>query len=143
MILLGVDWGERRIGLAVSWSGELASPLSVVAAQPSAEASAETIAKAAVDVEPDLIVLGVPAGNRHDADQIRQKFETIATALRQKICKPVVLWDESYSTTEARALRDASPRRRRRSQPPIDSAAAAVILQSYIDEQLRKGSTHE
>lgn len=142
MILLGVDWGQRRIGLAVSWSGELASPLRIVQAQSSVDETLELIAEVVRELEAEKIVLGVPAGSRHDAAAIHERFAAIAESLRQKTCKPVVLWDESYSTTEALALRNQAPRRRRRSQTPIDSAAAAVILQSFIDAEPRKDPSH-
>lgn len=135
MIVLGIDWGTRRIGLAVSWSGEIASPLEVVAAGSSTEETLERIRLVHERVEAEEAVLGVPAGTRHDAAEVRKRFDAIAEALRQKTCKPVHLWDESYSTTEASmALRDA-PKSRRKSRTPIDAAAAAVILQSWLDRQ--------
>ena len=138
MILLGVDWGERRIGLAISWSGELASPLQVLQARPTVDETVEQIAAVARELEVERLVFGVPAGKRHDAGSIRERFDAIAGILRQKTCKPVVLWDESYSTTEAHSLRSEQPAGRRKSRVPIDAAAAAVILQSYIDGELRK-----
>lgn len=138
MAILGIDWGERRIGLAVSWSGELATPLAIVANDGDLEQTLERISEHAREVEPESIVLGVPAAGRHDSAAIRDRFEAIAGALRQRICKTVVLWDEGYSTTEALSRRRESGRSRRRSREPIDSLAAAVILQSYIDEALRK-----
>lgn len=142
MILLGIDWGERRIGLAISWSGELASPLRIIEARSSLEETIETLAAVVHEVEADMLILGVPAGSRHDAGAIHDRFSGIADLLRQKTCKRVALWDESYSTTEALALRNQLPRRRGRSRAPIDSAAAAVILQSYIDAESRKDSSH-
>lgn len=131
--MLGIDWGERRIGVAVSWSGLLADPHSVVINE-GTEQSAERLRLICDEVEAELLVLGVPAGSRHDSPEIRAKFDSIAAHLRQKTCRPVELWDESYTTAAALSHRAASGQRRRRSdRTPIDSLAAAIILQSWID----------
>ena len=83
----------------------------------------------------DGYVVGIP--RRMHASASEQKFRDFAEALRQKSCKPVVLWDESLSTVEAAEGLRASGKRRREVQETIDMHAAAVILQSYLDEQRR------
>lgn len=133
MVILGIDWGERRIGVAVSWTGHIAAPHSVIA-NDGIETAIERLRVVSEETEAEHIVLGVPAGSRHDAQQIRARFDSIAESLRQKTCRSVELWDESYTTAEALAQRnEAGGSRRRREKKPIDSLAAAVILQSWID----------
>ena len=139
MAILGIDWGERRIGLAVSWSGHIAAAHSILTNE-GLDQAAGRLLSICDELEIERIVLGVPAGSRHDADSIRERFEGIAGALRQKTCRPVVLWDESYSTTEAYARQRESGSRRCRRNAPVDALAAAVILQSWIDENAPKES---
>jgi putative Holliday junction resolvase len=129
MPLLAIDYGGKRIGIAVSESGLLATPHSVL--QNDAEAM-DRIAAIATDVGADTVILGLPRRARSRDGE--RKFHTLAEALRQKICKPVILWDETLSTVEA-AERLRAGGRRRKGQDDIDMYAAAVILQSYLDAQ--------
>ncbi len=124
---MGVDYGGRRIGIAVSESGLLASPHSVI---PNDERALDRLAHLSMEVEADTIVVGVARRSRSTAGE--EKFRRFAEQLRQKTCKSVVLWDESLSTVEA-AERLRSSGRKSRNQHDIDMYAAAVILQSYLD----------
>jgi putative pre-16S rRNA nuclease len=122
---MGIDYGGRRIGIAVSESGVLASPHSVIEND---ERMLDRLARVAEDVEADTIVVGVARRSRSTAGEA--KFHRFAEQLRQKTCKSVVLWDESLSTVEAaERLRDSG----RKSKDDIDMYAAAIILQSYLD----------
>ncbi|HEX6177378.1 MAG TPA: Holliday junction resolvase RuvX [Thermoanaerobaculia bacterium] len=131
MSLLGVDYGGKRIGLAVSESGVLASPHSVVANK--GDATIDLIASIALETGAEMIVVGIARRARTTAGE--QKFHQFAERLRQKTCKPVVLWDETLSTVEAEDRLRESGRKRDRKTHDIDMYAAAVILQSYLDAQ--------
>ena len=135
---MAIDLGTRRVGVAVSSSRILASPHSVVQHPGSEQALLEVLTKLADEVEATEIVLGVPAGRRHDAASIRDRFEAFAEKLRQQSCKEVVLWDESYSTTEAASQARETGTSRKKQRGRIDMDAAAVILQSYLDALRRK-----
>lgn len=131
---MGIDYGGRRIGIALSGSGVLATPHSVI------ENGADVIDRIAalgIEHEVETFVVGVARRTRSDAGE--QKFGEFASALRQRTCKPVVLWDETLSTVEA-AEKLRSSGRRTRGRHDIDMYAAAVILQSYLDEQRRRAS---
>jgi putative Holliday junction resolvase len=136
MSLLGVDYGGKRIGLALSESGVLASPHSVIPND--GDASIDRIASIVEETEADTIVVGLARRARTTAGE--QKFHEFAERLRQKTCKPVVLWDETLSTVEAEERLRESGRRRDRKAHDIDMYAAAVILQSYLDAQRRRES---
>lgn len=135
MAIIAFDYGGRRIGVAVSESGVLAKPHSVVRNE------GEIIGKLAAiasELQAETIVVGVPL--RPHGDTGEQKFRDFAERLRQKTCKPVVLWDEAHSTVDAsRQLRENGTRRRD-AQREIDMHAAAVILQSYLDDLARRAS---
>jgi putative Holliday junction resolvase len=126
---MAIDYGTRRIGIAVSDSGVVAMPHSVV--RNDGRDMVETLARLAGELGAETIVVGVP--RRQHASANDRKFHDLADRLRQKTCKEVVLWDEALTTTEAaERLRDAGLGRRD-AQREIDMHAAAVILQSYLD----------
>jgi len=130
---MAIDYGTRRIGVAVSDSGVLASPHSVV---PNEGDVIERLAKLASELGADTIVVGIPRRQFHDSRE--QTFRDFAESLRQKTCKEVVLWNEELSTADAADRLRASGRKRREAQRDIDMYAAAVILQSYLDEIRRR-----
>lgn len=126
-MIVAIDLGARRIGIAVSDSGVLATPHSVMRNEGDVVAK---LAQLATELGAESFVVGIPKRALSAADR---KYEAFAEALRQKTCKPVVLWDESLSTVEAMDRLRAGGRNRREAQKDIDMHAAAVILQSYLD----------
>lgn len=132
-MIIGIDYGSKRVGIAVSSSGVLASPHSVIPNETDIGGLIEKIAALAEELEATEFVLGVPAGSRHDRETIIKRFEAIAERLRQRTCKPVTLWDESYSTHEASQRRRDAGKSWKSAKKEIDREAAAVILQSFLD----------
>ena len=125
---MAIDYGGRRIGVAVSDSGVLATPHSVVRNEGDI---VETLAHLARELDAETIVVGIPRRTHASAND--RKYRELADRLRQKTSKEVVLWDEALTTAEARERLRASGVRRRDAQREIDMHAAAVILQSYLD----------
>ena len=119
---MAIDYGDRRVGIAVSDSGTIATPHSVLRNEGDI---VERLAALAGELGAETIVVGIARNE--------QKFHRLAERLRQKTCKPVVLWDEALTTVEAAEQLRAGGRRRRDAQREIDMHAAAVILQSYLD----------
>lgn len=135
MSIVAIDLGSRRIGIAVSDSGVLASPHSVLRNEGDVVEKLDRLGR---ELEAELFVVGIPRRTHASAND--RKYRDFAEALRQKTCKPVELWDESLSTVEAmERLRD-SGKRRREAQKDIDMHAAAVILQSFLDDRQRRTS---
>ena len=135
MSIIAIDYGGRRIGVAVSDSGTIASPHSVVKNEGEI---IDKLARIASELDAETIVVGIARRTRSERGE--QKFRDFAERLRQKTCKPVVLWNEALSTVEAaRQLRESGTKRRD-AQREIDMHAAAVILQSYLDAQDRRAS---
>jgi putative Holliday junction resolvase len=140
--VLGVDFGARRIGLALSdASGTLASPLTTVT-RPGSEADpAALVLDALAGLDPDdaveHIVVGLPRRlDGGDSDQT-PLVRAFAAALGARSGLPVALQDERLSSREAEsrlALRERDWRKRKRR---IDAAAAAIILQDWLDERKR------
>jgi putative pre-16S rRNA nuclease len=126
--IIAIDYGARRIGVAVSQSGVLATPHSVI---PNEGDIVETLANLAHTLDASTIVVGIP--RRQHTDRREKTFHELAERLRQKTCKEVVLWEEALTTAEASEQLRAGGRSRRDAQREIDMYAAAVILQSYLD----------
>jgi putative Holliday junction resolvase len=133
MSIIAIDYGNRRIGVAVSGSGSVATPHSMVKNEGEI---IEKLARIVSDLEAETIVVGIP--KRLHSETGLQKFRDFAERLGQKTCKQVVLWDETLSTIEASRLLRESGRNRREAQREIDMHAAAVILQSYLDDLARR-----
>jgi putative Holliday junction resolvase len=135
MSIVGIDFGARRIGVAVSDSGVVATPHSVIRNEGDV---IEKIARVGGELEADLYVVGI--ARRATSGAGEERFRKFADALRQKTCKAVVLWDEALTTVEASETLRAAGRSRRDAEREIDMHAAAVILQSYLDAEARRTS---
>ena len=130
---MAIDYGARRIGVAVSDSGVLATPHCVVSNEGDI---IDTLAALASELDASTIVVGIPRRQFHDPRL--QIFRDFADRLRQKTCKDVVLWDEELTTVDATRRLRATGRKRAEAQRDIDMYAAAVILQSYLDTMHRR-----
>jgi putative Holliday junction resolvase len=139
--VLGIDYGARRIGLALSdATATLASPWRMLQRPPSeAETLRMLIAEiTALQDEADgleAVVVGWPRRLDGSATDQTAIVETFARSLKSQIAVPVVLQDERLSSTEAesRLARREKDWRKRKQQ--LDAAAAAVILQDYLDHR--------
>ena len=132
---MAVDFGAKRIGVAVSDSGIVATPHSVLRNEGDIVGK---LAALADELEASTIVIGVP--RRQYRDPREQTFHDLAERLRQKTCREVVLWDEALTTVEAEERMREAGRSRREARRNIDMVAAAVILQSYLDDRQRRES---
>lgn len=144
MRVLGIDYGARRIGLALSDpSGTLASPWRMIE-RPSSEASTlvTMIQEIQVLMHEDegleAVVVGWP--RRLDGRPTHQTplVETFARSLGERITIPVALQDERLSSHEADERLATRERDWRKRKQKLDAAAAAVILQDYLDQRDRE-----
>lgn len=135
--LLGVDYGRRRTGLALSDpDGKLALPLETLSFRGLDDLAARLAEKAA-EHEAGGIVIGYPRHLDGRPGDLAPEVESLAEKLRGRDLR-VVFWDERLTTWEAeRRLKEAG-RSLRASRARVDAAAAAVLLQTYLDS-LRHG----
>ncbi len=127
-VIIGIDFGARRVGVAVSDSGVLATPHSVIRNEGDV---VETVARLGEQLQADSFVVGIPRLPRPSAGE--RRYREFADALMRRTHKTVVLWNEALSTVEAAGQLRARELGRREAQEVIDKHAAAVILQSYLD----------
>lgn len=138
MRVLGIDFGERRIGLAMSdASGTLASPVRTIARRDTSADAVTLIMQAIAEMcrdEPvDRIVIGLPRRlDGTDNDQTPQ-VRALAAALASRSGVPVDLQDERLSSREAEERLALQERDWRRRKTRLDAAAAAVVLQDWLD----------
>jgi putative Holliday junction resolvase len=136
---MGLDVGERRIGVAIADElGLISSPLTIVQRRDGDLAQLRDLAMAK---GVDRLVIGLPTGlsgrEGPQAAIIRQFAEALGAAVEPEI--RVVFWDERLTTAVAeRTLRESGTRRRRR-KGDVDAVAAAVILQGYLDARRARG----
>ena len=130
--LLGFDFGERRIGVAVGETATaIASPLTAIVAEAN-DARFEAIESLVREWRPAAFVVGRPKhadGAPHRVAALASKF---ARRLAARYALPVFFVDETLTSAEAeRTLRETRTRAGRATD--VDALAAAIILQSYLD----------
>ena len=141
--MLGIDYGARRIGLALSdATATLASPWRLLQRPPSEPDTLRIVINeidrlTKEDDGLDAVVVGWP--RRLDGSPTHQTVivETFARLLGTEIAVPVVLQDERLSSHEADGRLAARESDWRKRKAKLDAAAAAIILQDYLDGRPR------
>jgi putative Holliday junction resolvase len=133
MRVLAVDPGSKHIGLAISDpTGTIANPLAVLK-HISRLVNAAAVADIARTNGAGLIVVGQSLSDDGEPSLEGRRAGRFAESLRTQTDLPVVFWDESFTTQDARAARIALGGSRKKRQGHLDSLAATVLLQSYLD----------
>lgn len=142
--VIGLDVGDRRIGVAMSDAlGMTAQPLTVVTRTASA-ADCEAIRRLVETHGAIRLIVGLPLSMRGDRGPQAQKVLSFVDALRQVIPVPIELIDERLTTVEGeRAMRSAGASAQQR-KAMIDQVAAQLILEHYLSiQRLAPPETHE
>jgi len=137
--ILAVDWGERRIGVAISdETRTLARPLKVVSSG-SRKENAVTLARIIDDHNPIEVLVGVTYDSDGSLTPIGRRANRLAEAVRVLVSCPVTIVDEARSTRMAKEnkIRIGSSRKSRKGH--LDAEAAAVFLQWFLDERAMHG----
>lgn len=130
---LGLDYGDKRIGVALSDElGWTAQGLEVIDRK-SDHLTFARIEQLVNDYGVSEIVVGLPKNMNGTIGPRGEICITFAEALREKLKLPVRLWDERLTTASAeRTLLEADVSRKKRKQV-IDKMAASIILQNYLE----------
>lgn len=132
--IIGIDWGEARIGVAVSDDmGMMAHPLETI---PAKTKPLDRIAALVAERKAEVIVVGLPRNMDGTYGSSAEKVRAFVETLKARVpeCR-VLTWDERLTTVSAeRALREAG-RNAKQQRSVIDQAAAQIILQSWLDSQ--------
>jgi putative holliday junction resolvase len=139
--IVGLDIGQRRIGVAISdATATLARPVGVLARDGSdADALrlvADEIARLASEEDGvGTIVVGLPRRLDGSANEMTPRVHAFAEQLRAASGLPVVLQDERLSSHEAESRLALREKDWRAHKKKLDAAAAAIILQDYLDSR--------
>lgn len=129
--LLGLDLGERRIGVAVSDdTGVIASPDRIIDLR---RGTLADVARLATDLKVDGIVVGLPKGMRGDEGFQARETRAMAAEIEALVDVPIIFWDERLSSAIADQALSQSVKSPRDRRTQLDAIAAAVTLQSYLD----------
>ena len=133
MRLLAIDYGERRIGLAVSDpSGMIASPLGFILRRPGKRPPLVEIIRRATEIGAEGFVVGLPIDGNGDETPRSTEVRKIAEELGKRTGLPVRLVDERFTTAAAlRAIREMGGSTRGR-KGDVDALAATFLLQHAL-----------
>jgi putative Holliday junction resolvase len=135
MRVLGLDIGERRIGVALSDSLRIIAGALTVVERVTDDAALKQIIDLARENEVERIVVGMPRSLDGSLGKQAQAVQYFVDLLKRRTDIPVVTWDERLSTVAAeRTLLEVGMKRDKRKKRR-DSLAAAIILQGYLDRE--------
>lgn len=140
MRVLGIDFGERRIGLALSDpTGMLASPLETVTRRAGKRPPLARLEEVARARDVSHLVVGLPLSLNGQETPWCEEVRRMGDALADRLSLPVDYVDERMTSVQAeRAIRSIGlPKVKREDKGRVDAAAAAVILQAWLDRSRR------
>ena len=133
---MAIDWGERRIGLAISDpTGTIATPAGAIERRPGKRAPVAELVRRANSLEALGIIMGLPLDGEGE-DTVRSlECRRVASELARRTSLPVALVDERFTTAVAlRAVREMGGKTRER-KADVDALAATVLLQQAMRMQ--------
>jgi len=132
MRIIGLDYGEKRIGVAVTDEmGMIAQPVDVVVRK-NRQKDLESITALVKKYCPEKIVIGYPVRLDGTESIQCQKVNRFAEILASHLKLPVIRWDEAFSTKEAEEILMRSYMKREKRKEVVDKLAASIILQNYL-----------
>ncbi len=138
--VLGVDYGERRIGLAVSDpSATIAQPLPTLVRRRGKRPPVQAVSDAAREWQVECIVLGLPLTLAGDESDWTRETRAFGEKVGERAGIPVYFLDERLTSVRAQqAVRALGLRRHAREEKGrVDAAAAVLILQAFLDRRAR------
>ena len=135
MIIMSVDLGKARTGLAVCDKTEfLASPYKVIF-EKSPNKLPEKVVQAALEAKAELIVVGLPKNMDGTEGESAQNARAFAEQLKELTGLPVDMQDERGTTITAHGYLNDTNTRGKKRKAVVDEVAATIILQDYLDKR--------
>lgn len=138
--VLGIDFGERRVGLALSDpTATIAQPLPTIVRRAGKRPPVAAIVEIIQQNDVDRAVIGLPLNLSGDETEWTTHVREFAAKLSERAGIPVDFIDERLTSVQAeRAVRSIGLKRSQREQKErIDAAAAVLLLQTFLDRQTR------
>lgn len=138
MRILGIDYGDARIGISVSdETGFLASPVESYKSV-TMRKDIDYVAAKAAELDCEEIVVGLPLNMNGTEGPRADKTRTFGNVLAKASGKPVIFEDERLTTVQAERGFDAAGVKKSKRKGIVDAAAAVIILQTYLDKKRSK-----
>ena len=132
MRIMAIDYGDQRIGLAVSDLLGMLCGEAWTMNEWDMERASKRIAEEAAAREVGTLVLGLPK-NMDGSEGVRaEKSREFKAMLERDSGLPVVLWDERRSSIEAHAILHAAVKKEKQHRKTVDAVAASLILEGYL-----------
>lgn len=132
MIIMSVDLGKARTGIAVSDSGESFAFPKCVITEYSTERLVEKIVKKAEEYQAQLIVVGYPKNMNGSIGERAEECKAIADQINASCGIKTVLWDERCTTVSAHTALNYTDTRGKKRKCIVDAVAAVIILEDYL-----------
>ena len=132
MIIMSVDLGKARTGIAVSDSGESFAFPKTVITEYNTERLVNKISALANEYGAELIVVGYPKNMDGSLGSRAEECKEIAEKIGSVSGKETVLWDERCTTVSAHTALNFTDTRGKKRKEVLDQAAAAIILESFL-----------
>lgn len=137
--ILGIDYGNRRVGLAVS------DPLQIIATS-LPTLTIESLSDAVIQLGPiindknvKICIVGYPIGVSGNKTEQTIIVDTFISALSDCYDIKIISWDERYTSVEAKRILMEKKVDIRHNKGLVDQMSARIILQEYLDTQIRTG----
>jgi putative Holliday junction resolvase len=134
---LGIDYGLKRIGLAVSDpTGTIATPLETLQRRAGKRPPLTRLAELGRELSVEQLVVGLPLGLDGEETEWCAEVRSVGEQLALRLGVPVSFVDERMTSVRAqRAVRSVGlPRQERERKDRVDAAAAQLILQAWLDQ---------
>ncbi len=135
MNCLGIDWGEKRIGLSFGDALGLAVPISA-AVEATEDARFENIQSVIADREIKRLVVGMPYNMNGSTGFKAKEVQVFIEKLKTRFDLPISTVDERLTSHQVEQQLKAQNRKFDRRSGEVDSRAASLILQDYLDQSL-------
>ena len=133
MIIMSVDFGDARTGIAVCDKLEmLASPVCVIT-EYNFDKCIQKVAQKAAELKAEEIVVGLPINMNGTKGDRAKKCTEFANRLSEQINVPIKLWDERSTTVLAHNYLSATNTNGKKRKEVVDAVAAVIILENYLE----------
>jgi len=139
MRVMAIDYGDARIGLAVSDLTGLICGEAWTMQEWNMERASLRIAEEAKQRDVGTLVLGLPKNMDGTEGPRAEKSRAFRELLEKDSGLPVVLWDERRSSVEAHAILHANGKKEKKHRQTVDAVAASLILEGYLGSALAGG----
>lgn len=139
MRIMGIDYGDQRIGLALSDESAILCGRAWTLNEWNLDRVVARIAEEARANAVGLLVLGLPKNMDGTEGPRAEKSRMVAQRLHEATGLEVVLWDERRSSIEAHGILRANGKKEKKHRQSVDAVAASLILEGYLGARGKDG----